>query len=238
MPTISREAIGARLAEALASLGMSQADLARETGRARSSIHGWLTGRAQPPLEVLARLCADRGLDPADILGVSRPEAHVVALDEEDWSKLPVLLEQVGAGEPILDPAEEPSVHAFNRGWLRRTYGTDDPRHVWLFKVARDHKGESMAPTILPGSVCLVGPLLTTTEGQLAIEDNGIHLLFLGPEHRGQEGFIVKRVQLQPTGLFVYSDNPSPEHRPFLLHVEGDLRQVVRGRIKWVSQEL
>jgi replicative DNA helicase len=66
----ARRAIAKRIAIAVRSAGVSQAELARRLGRTPSTLTGWKNGRTQPSLEDFARLCEATGANPAAILAL------------------------------------------------------------------------------------------------------------------------------------------------------------------------
>jgi transcriptional regulator with XRE-family HTH domain len=65
-----RRAIARRLRAALGSAGLGQNELGREFGKGSSAMSGWMSGRTQPSLEELARICALLDVSADEILGL------------------------------------------------------------------------------------------------------------------------------------------------------------------------
>lgn len=226
-----RAAIAKRLAKALADRDLSQADVARDTGRSRSTVHGWLNGRAQPPLEVLAKWCEARGVDPNYLLGLKVADEPVPVLMNAGSSQggglaaLPMVGFSLSGGMPRLEETREHRLYAFHETFLRRLH-THNPG---VFKI----KGDSMHPTIRDGAVVLVDRRPITELRHLS--HRAIYVVN-DPNETG--GATVKRVIAAPAGLLLLAENP--EHPPIQVPLADQhrLQHVVLGRVVWVGQEV
>lgn len=68
-----------RLAERMATLGLSQTRVAEEMNLNQSTINHWLSGRREPSLCTLEQLSAVLKMTPAELItGVSREKAQIV----------------------------------------------------------------------------------------------------------------------------------------------------------------
>ena len=83
-----RQAIGRRIAEALRGKDLTQTALAKRLGAGKSTVTGWIQGRTQPDLVVVAQICAILGCHTDWLLGLegarrSFPEAQAEGLRVE-----------------------------------------------------------------------------------------------------------------------------------------------------------
>ena len=108
---------------------------------------------------------------------------------------------------------------AFRRDWLRREGLTE--RNL----VAITLVGDSMAPTIRDGALCLVDT------GEDHVKADGVYILQL-------DGHLIAK-RLQPDfsgGVFIRSDNPAYREQHLTAEVAASLRVV--GRAIWAGAKL
>lgn len=67
---ITLDKIGAKIAEAIKSSGISQSEIARRLGVAHQQVSGYVCGKQLPALDTLANLCVILDLDANEILCV------------------------------------------------------------------------------------------------------------------------------------------------------------------------
>lgn len=239
----------ARLDAAIRGSGLTKRTLAASVNRVPSAISQWLAGKSEPDIATKARL-AERLNVPRDwLLGLSSEVAEpAVAYDApaevrpaQEFFAIPLVAEQVAAGGPVFDPVESArSWYSFRVEFLEHVLGrgrrTDDERRLVLVRVSRDWKGESMEPTIRRGALLAIdrGP---GAAGHATAESGGIYMV----RPPGEDGVTIKRVFAAGEYLILWSDNPAVQqrepHEP--IRARGlDLRRVLVGRVRWLSQEL
>lgn len=82
MGTLDRRAlIGRRISESLERSGVSQAELGRRLGRAKSAITRWKTGESLPSVDLLLAVAEITGVEPLWLFGATA--ADLVALADE-----------------------------------------------------------------------------------------------------------------------------------------------------------
>ena len=124
----------------------------------------------------------------------------------------------MGAGRVAME-GEEVGRMAFRRDWLRREGLTE--RNL----VAITLVGDSMAPTIRDGALCLVDT------GEDHVKADGVYILQL-------DGHLIAK-RLQPDfsgGVFIRSDNPAYREQHLTAEVAASLRVV--GRAIWAGAKL
>ncbi|HNX49226.1 MAG TPA: XRE family transcriptional regulator [Thermoanaerobaculaceae bacterium] len=226
------EKLATRLRES--AQGWAQKDLAAEVHLAQPTISQYLKGTKRPSLESV--LAFARVLDvPVDyLLGrVETPDSEPEPpVDESSFFTVPLLRDRTAAGQPRLVGAEVAAELPFTRYWLRKRLGViPRPGRLVLIRVDKGWLGESMLPTIAPGSMLLIdrGP---GSEGPTAVEDGRVYLLSF------DDGLTVKRVYRIDDHLVACPDNTTGEHRPFVIELKGKrLQDVVKGRVIWVANQ-
>jgi transcriptional regulator with XRE-family HTH domain len=73
--TDERKAIGSRIRKALDRADVRPSDLARELHKVDSAVSGWLSGRTQPSLELLAYICRRTKTSADELLGLAAPSS-------------------------------------------------------------------------------------------------------------------------------------------------------------------
>ena len=189
----------------------------------------WFDGQ-RPPNPTLKTMQAL-----ASVLGVHLTELLTddpLPVDESAFLTVPLLRDRAAAGQPRVVSSEVITQLPFTRYWLRKRLGVI-PRagRLVLIRVDKGWLGESMLPTIAPGSMLLVdrGP---GGEGLTSIEDGRVYLLAI------DDGLTVKRVYQVDHHLVACPDNTTADHRPFVVEMKGKrLQDVVKGRVIWVANQ-
>jgi len=216
-----------------------QARVAGFAGLSPSTISRW-RNRADPinpRFETVERIAEAIGVDATWLLGADEPEVPRVtealpgSYGEPAFVTVPLLKDRVAAGIPqAVDQTEVITRLPFTRYWVRKRLGTV-PREgrLVLIRVEEGWLGDSMLPTIVPGSMLLIdrGP---RGEGLTEIKDNKVYLLAT------EDGLTVKRVHRVGEHLIATPDNHSEEHRPFVVELRGRrIQDIVKGRVIWVA---
>lgn len=215
----------------------SQNKLAAKLGVSRSLITGWKKGRTEPSLPMFRGLCAVAGVTADWVLGISEPSSAPIAPPEEgDWTLLPLVSDQVAAGEAILDETAilERDWFAFHGLYVRHLAGGKEPERgrFVLVRVAKGQKGESMLPTVRPQALLVVdrGP---GARGVLEVEDGAIYLV-----RPGDEGVTVRRVfKAGARAIMLWPDNPTHKRQAIELAKGEQLSRYLIGRVRWIGQE-
>ena len=225
---------------------------ADKAGMSREQLNRWLRGKAKPNprLDKLVDLAKaldvslDYLLSSVDIVREPTVEYDVSAqiapieLPEGTFEVLPLVSEQVAAGSPIIDESDMEDHYAFRRSFLESVAGRNfAPGRLVVVRVAEDHKGESMVPTIRPGALLVVdrGP---QHNGWAEVTRREFGKIFLARDPDSVDGgAMVKRVFMSRDQLILWSDNPT--HLPITVNVRGlELQKVLIGRVRWVGQEM
>lgn len=157
-----------------------------------------------------------------------------VTIKGDEFVAIEGVIGQVGAGPARLDPPDNPKLYAFHQGWLKRRHLKGD--HLIAVTVARGAGGESMEPTIRPGSVLVVdrGPKGEGVPELLPADEGRVFLV----KHPEEEGMKVKRVYRSGSTLIFWSDNPTTKPRVEAVPVKGrDLKAILLGRVVWVGRD-
>jgi len=196
----------------------SVADLAKAVGVSDNAIYKWVSGRGQPGMASLVSLARAEGVS---VEWLATGEGATKAPSEPSNSQ-----DLFGFGatrRELLLPAEgATSVHCaqvvdvlrFQSDWLQRQFRVNE-NDLALIEV----RGDSMAPTIDAGDLCLVN--LADTR---FIHD-GVYAFWSEGE------LVVKRLQREANGtLMMLSDNPA--YRPLRVRPE---ELTIIGRVIWVG---
>lgn len=219
-------ALGDRIKERLASLGMSQSELARRVKLSQPTINALIKGD-NAGSKHLHRIAAELETSPAYLAGETDDDAPVTiapsALDalaeKMDLAVVPELeLGYSMGGGAIFDQYEQKGVVPFQRSWLRsmmRGAIAD------LFVARGD--GDSMQPTILDGDIVLID----TAQRDIRQQDRIWAIAY------GDLGMI-KRVRRRPSGDYLLlSDNAT------VPPVEcADEEMHVVGRVIWIGRRI
>ncbi len=159
-------------------------------------------------VEAITRMIRGSGSPCIKRVGVNSPTEAVLG---NGLPRIPVVL-AAGAGSPIefWDASSCSTIEVLPGYWR------NDLRGVVI-------NGDSMAPTIKPGSICGVIPV----QGDL--NEGGIYLI-----HRPPFGYQVKRVRTNAEGeIILESDNP--QYPPQVVPFEG-YADIIIGQVCWVMQ--
>lgn len=228
--------LGARIREKMGT--RTQVDAAHSIGITQPHLNAVLKGgkKGHPSLETVVAVCrawkvsADYLLD---LPSAPEGESREVTLpgQPEPFVAIRLLASQLGAGEAIeqLDrfSADE---YVFRPGFLKRVVG--GAKNALMARVSC--RSMSMEDTIRRGSIVLIDrrPVLPET-----FLDRKLYVVRAGPTDGGAT---VKRVTLDDSRHVVcLSDNPSPEFKPFVIHLaKGEpLSRVILGRVVWWGTE-
>lgn len=207
----------------------NQARIAGLAGLDPATISRWRSG-AEPlnlRFNTVERLAQALGVQAGWLLGAEESSAPI---DESSFLAVPLLRDTVAAGNPRIVSSDVITELPFTRYWIRKRIGAVPGRgRLVLVRVERGWLGESMLPTITPGSMLLVdrGP---GGEGLHQVEDGGIYLLL------AEDGLTVKRVWKADGGLLCCPDNRTEKHRPFVLKPER-MQDAIKGRVILVANQ-
>lgn len=225
-PGANRKAFSERV-EALIRTHESASDLARKAGVSEAVMRKWRKGISDPSREHLLALASAGDVSLfwlATGEGPMRPPEWSEAAprgdraDLSDFALVPYydVVVSTGAGAALDDSAPVAEL-AFRRDWLAKE-GFSAAR-----LVAIRARGDSMAPTIVDGSLLLVD----TAQRELARE--GISVL------RWNDHLYAKRVQRRHDGsVRISSDNR--EYAEELLDPAAAARLDVIGRVIWIAR--
>lgn len=219
--------LGERIAERLAALNISQAELARRVKVAQPTINALIRGGATGSKH-LHKIAAELETSPAWLSGETDDPAPVAPrlsaiealADELDLAILPQLDigYSMGGGATLVEQYEQTGIVPFSRSWLRplmRGMIAD------LF-VARG-EGDSMEPTIRDGDIVLID----TSQSSIRAQDRIWAVAY------GDLGMI-KRVRRTPTGSYLLlSDNPSVSPVECF---DGEMDVI--GRVIWIGRQI
>ncbi len=198
----------------------SVADLAKAVGVSDNAIYKWVSGRGQPGMSSLVSLAKAAGVSvewlatgqgsTKSLLDQPRtPEASIFYSTPRHALALP----EAGA---VLESSQVVDYLHFHQNWFQRKFGLDAARVVLI-----ETRGDSMAPTIDEGDLCLID----LADGRF--KHDGLYALRDGDE------LAVKRLQREPDGsLMILSDNSA--YQPIRV-TAGEI--TILGRVIWLSGE-
>lgn len=207
--------------------------VANEAGISRETLSRYRSGKmANPTLRVLEALAVVLEV-PLDYLlgltddphgGAARLDLTLEGAQAGEYELVPFLRDPIAAGSPVINTGEVGSFYALRTAWRKR----NATGRVMFMQVARGHHGESMVPTILPGSI------LTVDLGSRGVRQGEIYVVRL----KGEDGGVtVKRVYVAEGNLICTSDNKA--RVPIVVSLAGEsLDQLVVGKVlRWQSGE-
>lgn len=191
---------------------------ANAAGVAKSTFQRWVEGKSDPSFEGLARLANHTGMSLDWLAGgtvAPANSAEIKGKPPRSMVAIPILEVAASAGHGAVALREQPSDFLwFNEAWLRQTYGVN-PNELKLLAS----RGESMAPTIAPGSI-----LMVNCGDDARKAGDGIYVVRL------EGDILVKRLQRLPGNLIkVSSDNPAYE--PFTVRLDDGVDFEMLGRV-------
>lgn len=233
------EVVGERLAQALEQR-LNQRELAKKLGRTEGVVSLWISGHIPDGWKMVRDVCREAGISADQLLGLSTapkrepPPADAAAPVPQEWIPL---IANVAAGEPMVDPrSEAEDWYSFKSKWIRgiaRKSGTPIER-FFAVKIARGAQGESMLPTIQPGSSLVVDPGPENV-GIASIEDGAIYLCKPG----GGDGWTVKRAWMAEKSRYLVFKGDNPAQGAIVEDMKGrSLREVIVGRVVYLGQEI
>lgn len=223
---LSGMSLGARIAERLTALGISQAELARRVKVSQPTINALIKG-GNTGSKHLHRIAAELETSPAFLAGETEDPTPIApristveALAEElDLALLPQL--DIGysmGGGTVMGNFEQTGVVPFGRQWLRSMMGGSFSE---LF-VARG-EGDSMEPTLRDGDVVLID----TSQRTVRHQDRIWAVMY------GELGMI-KRIRRTPSGSFLLmSDNKTVSP---IECIDGEMETI--GRVIWIGRRI
>ena len=235
-------AIGARIKEARAALGLSQQDLADAIGGSKRGIQDNESG-VNAPASTLLRGIVGLGVNANWLLTGHGPiflsdllsdalEDFVVAEklqktadamrnSQDGFVSIPLYDVKVAAGVGSVVEAENVvDFLSFKQEWIRAELRAN-PADLYLVHV----DGESMEPTLRPGDVILID------HRDQSVSRDGVYVL------RMDGALLVKRLQRKPGGLIkVSSDNQS--YDSFEVNPKEFSDFAVIGRVVWSGRRM
>lgn len=207
----------------------------------QATVSRWRSGDRVPDLLSLASICREYRVSADELLGIERPEGALLRVDlplPGEWAAIPRVSEQVAAGSALYDEATvgERDWYVFRERFLRHLLGRSAAApgvRLVVVTVARNHRGESMLPTICPGALVLIdrGP---GGRGIPDPEDGKIYLCRPRPE----EGVTLKRVfRAGSRALMLWSDNPMQKPISIEFGAGDRVQDYILGRVRWIGQE-
>jgi phage repressor protein C with HTH and peptisase S24 domain len=216
-----REGLTARLQQAVRDAGGTRA-VALLSGVPERSLTRYLAGASEPSALTLAKVARaiNVGLDwLVTGSGPARSDDAEGAADG-DTVLLPLMNVMAEAGNGIENHDVAVLDHLpFSRQMLRGLGVSIEHAHVI------QHTGDSMAPTLADGGICVIDTSKTRPRG------GGIFALIVGNE------LLIKRLALSPRGLTVISDNA--DKYPAETLTDDELGRVrVIGKVFWTGGEV
>lgn len=239
--------IGARIKADLANDRGGQKRLALRADFSEAALSRYLSGDRTPDLDDFLRLAHALGLPVSELLGeppvvqetVKTIEHEtVLTADEQELVRVPLVAREVAAGHGAFPQPVDSRFYYFRSDSVWDMVGPGASRKDRLAVVFLDPRqrfGESMMPTIQPGSLLLIDREIKK------IDDRGIYLVEY--PSLGEDGpLAVKRLTLNGKKriLVAESDNPDPAYAPVMIDLEeDDLRweHVVKGKVILWSTE-
>lgn len=169
---------------------------AEKIGVSNVSVYKWMRGESMPQGKQLEALCEFTGATPAWVIygDGNAPQGQTIAIDDETIS-IPLLDVRGSCGGGSYPACE--SMTALIRmvrvtlEFIRKFAPSANLRGLHLVTAT----GDSMEPTIRAGDAILVDSTNTT------ITSDGIYAI------QFENGIFIKRVQCQPVGVILVSDN-------------------------------
>jgi phage repressor protein C with HTH and peptisase S24 domain len=196
----------------------SVADLAKAVGVSDNAIYKWVSGRGQPGMSSLVNLARAAGVS-VEWLATGQGSTKIL-LDQPRTPEASIFystprhalaLPEAGT---VLESFQVVDYLHFHQNWFQKNLGVDVARVVLI-----ETRGDSMAPTIDDGDLCLVD----LAEGRF--KHDGLYALRDGID------LAIKRLQREPDGsLMLLSDNPV--YQP--IRVAADEITII-GRVIWLS---
>lgn len=211
-------AIGKRIAKARAAKALTQVDLSEMLGTSQGAVAGWETGRTEPALQIIEKIAAETGTDPA-WLAFGRAQTSAI-VDDQRYVSVRMYDIDAAAGAGVIAEDETPAGYRlFEVDWLR-TLTRTTPSRLAVIRV----RGDSMQETLYNGDHVL----LDLEQKHLARE--GIYVISV------ESSLQVKRITMHPKSklLTVSSDNPK---YPTYADLTADDLSVV-GRVIWLGRSV
>lgn len=158
----------------------------------------------------------DRAIRVLNYLGI---EASDTGIDTEIYAMIPKVEAKAGAGSSLETGDKVESYFAFRRDWLSRR-GIPADKAVLI-----DVKGDSMEPRFKAGDTLLID----TSDTELL--DGKVYVVSF------QDELLVKRIQKEPAGIWLCSENRSYDRIPIPAQHMVDWLQV-HGRVRWYGREI
>lgn len=225
-----RELRGPRKVDAL----IEGTGLKREVWSRYENGHG-----GSPSLERLYEIASALSVPLSQLLGETPHEVHeTITIGEDEAIGVPLIARDVAAGHGSFPQPVDARRYFFRADSLRDMIGPGSSRKDRLgvvFLDPRQRFGESMMPTIQPGSMILIDRQVSR------VEDRMIYLVEYND--LGEDGALaIKRLTLDAKKriLICESDNPDQAYAPVIIDLQEEgLRweHVVKGRVILWSTE-
>lgn len=216
--------LGERLAQRLAELRLSQAELARRIGVKQPSIAALISGKSQRTrhLHAIAKVLET---SPEYLTGETddveggvehQPMSSLNVYDDDDTVSVQELNLAFGMGATFLDLPVKETRRSFSRNWLRM-FTNAAPDKIYLARGM----GDSMAPTIHNDDIILIDASANT----MRMSDQ------IWAFSYGDFGMIKRLRPLPDGGIQILSDNPSvPPATAYdgELHIIGKVVAIIR----------
>lgn len=202
----------------------SRKDIADQTGVGRRSIGKLEKKEIYPQLDTIDALARYFRKEPWQLLAPNLGEDLVQTATPEirpGYIRLPRLDVEFSAGDGTSLMDHVPVLEHLDvlEDWLRQGLGVLRPERIQIVNV----RGDSMAPTINPGDIAFVDPLIQRFTGE------GIYVMDWNSE------LLIKRLAAETDGrLGIYSDNPAPAYRTkYVAAQQLDTLQIAGRVVGW-----
>ena len=181
-----------RVASILKERDISQASFARSIDVSPQTLSGWMTGRNQPNIQAVARMCESLSVSPSWLITGREDVATAQSLVDADSVLIPMLDVQASCGNgSYTSSAALVKLIEVNRQWISRYCGQVNERALNIIGIT----GDSMSPTLEDGDFAVIDRSATRiyTDAMFAFQMS--------------DDLYVKRFQRIGRNLKVISDN-------------------------------
>lgn len=181
-----------RVAALLKERQISQAAFARKIEASPQTLSGWMTGRNQPSVASVAKMCEVLGVSPSWLITGQDDAVHAQSLVDDGFVMIPLLDVEASCGNGMfIERSSVVRLIQVNRPWIQRYCGQVNERSLNIIGVY----GDSMSPTLADGDFVVIDRSATHiyTDSMFAFTIAG--------------DLFIKRFQRQGRNLRVISDN-------------------------------
>ena len=205
-----------RVVSLLKERDLSQASFARQIEVSPQTLSAWISGRNQPSVQVVARMCEALSVSPSWLITGRDDVVHAQSLVDTDSVIIPMLDVQASCGNGFhCEHAAVVKLIEVNRQWISRYCGQVNERSLNIIGIY----GDSMSPTLEDGDFAVIDRAATRiyTDAMFAFQM--------------ADDLFVKRFQRIGRDLKVISDNKD-RYDPYILTPEQlDSSVRVLGRV-------